>query len=115
LANTRLREPRRVDGANRVRPLARIYLLSQRRPHQRRPAKMSGVMKRRKAIEILTPTGTPLPEPDLSDMDRVHANVASGRLAEIFYRIGTGQSGTVTRLVPRKRRPGRTDGEGDPG
>ena len=72
---------------------------------------MTDVMKRRDLPQ--PPPGTPLP--DLSDMDRVHANVASGRLAEILYRIGTGESGTVTRLVPRKRRPGGPGGEGDPG
>jgi hypothetical protein len=47
---------------------------------------------------------SPEPESDLSDMDRTHMNVASGRLAEILYRIATGESGTVTWLLPRAER-----------
>lgn len=31
--------------------------------------------------------GTPLPAPDLSDMDRVHHNIATGRLGAIFDRL----------------------------
>jgi hypothetical protein len=36
----------------------------------------------------LEPPGTPLPTPDLSDMHRIHRHIASGRLGEIFDRLG---------------------------
>jgi hypothetical protein len=36
----------------------------------------------------LEPPGTPLPAPDLRDMDHFHRNIASGRLGEIFDRLG---------------------------
>lgn len=36
----------------------------------------------------MPPPGTPLPMPDLSDMDRIHANIASGRLGKIFDKLG---------------------------
>lgn len=34
------------------------------------------------------PPGTPLPMPDLSDMDHIHRLVASNKLADIFERMG---------------------------
>lgn len=34
------------------------------------------------------PPGTPLPAPDLSDMDRIHRLVASGTLADLLSRVG---------------------------
>ena len=34
------------------------------------------------------PPGTPLPMPDLSDMDRIHHNVATGRIGALFDRLG---------------------------
>lgn len=33
------------------------------------------------------PPGTPLPMPDLSDMDRIHRMIAGGHLADILTRI----------------------------
>jgi hypothetical protein len=33
------------------------------------------------------PPGTPLPAPDLSDMDRFHEMAASGQLSELIYRL----------------------------
>lgn len=34
------------------------------------------------------PPGTPLPMPDLSDMDKIHRSIRSDRLADIFVRMG---------------------------
>ena len=36
----------------------------------------------------IPPPGTPLPMPDVSDMDRIHSNITSGRLGDIFDRLG---------------------------
>jgi hypothetical protein len=39
----------------------------------------------------LEPPGTPLPAPDLSDMDHIHRMIATDRLADIFTRLAGGQ------------------------
>lgn len=38
----------------------------------------------------LDPPGTPLPAPDVSDMDRIHRMIATDRLADIFTRLAGG-------------------------
>jgi hypothetical protein len=37
------------------------------------------------------PPGTPLPAPDLSDMDRIHHLIKSDHLADIFTRLAGGK------------------------
>lgn len=37
------------------------------------------------------PSGSPLPAPDLSDIDRIHRMIATNRLADIFTRLAGGQ------------------------
>jgi hypothetical protein len=43
-------------------------------------------------VELFFPRGPdiPRPPPDLSDMDRVHQNVTSGRLVDIFVQLAGG-------------------------
>lgn len=58
------------------------------------------------------PPGAPSPEPDLRDMDGFHRAAAGGQLAELFFRLA---GFNVVPFRPRGPRPGRSDGEGDPG
>ena len=50
------------------------------------------------------PPGTPLPAPDLSDMDRFHEMAASGQLSELIYRLA---GCNVVPFRPRVKRPDR--------
>ena len=45
-------------------------------------------------VELFFPRRPDIPRParDLADMDRMHENVASGRLAEILFAIMSGDS-----------------------
>lgn len=55
------------------------------------------------------PPGTPLPAPDLSDMDGFHRAAATGQLAEIIFRLAGAN------VLPFKPRGSRSDGEGGRG
>jgi NAD-dependent SIR2 family protein deacetylase len=65
--------------------------------------------------ENIHPPGTPLPAPDLSDMDHFHLMIATGRLADIFTRLaGTPDRQPIHRpagpgLQPSRRGPGERD------
>lgn len=45
-------------------------------------------MQAEKPIYAQAPPGTPLPAPDLSDIDKIHRLVASGALADVLAKIG---------------------------
>jgi hypothetical protein len=38
----------------------------------------------------IPPPGTPLPAPDMSDMDRIHCVIRTDQLAEVFTRLADG-------------------------
>ena len=56
------------------------------------------------ATANIHPPGTPLPEPDLADMEGFHEMAASGELAELIYRLA---GCNVVPFRPRAKRPDR--------
>lgn len=50
------------------------------------------VQPTRPKFQKVAPPGTPLPMPDLSDMDKIHRLAVSGRLEDVLYKLAGGKT-----------------------